>query len=73
LAPNPQNPTDRGPRTVFKSMRLQGVAGVSLSHPYFEPAFHGTYRHISERSVLEDEANEIVHATDPISIGDERT
>jgi len=49
------------------------VSGVSPSRSYSGPAFDTTYQHISERPVLEDEADEVVYATDPEPTGEEQT
>ncbi|QRV14201.1 hypothetical protein JMJ58_14795 [Haloterrigena salifodinae] len=41
-------------------------------HSYSGDPIDGTYQHISERPSLEDEADDVVYATDPEAVGEER-
>jgi hypothetical protein len=62
-----------GPYTVFNWTRSQWVSDVSPSRSYSGFALAATYRHISERPVFEDEADEVVYTTDPEPTGEEQT
>lgn len=46
---------------------------MSPSRSYSGPALDASYQYITERPELEEEAEDVVYATDPEPIGEERT
>lgn len=46
---------------------------MSPSRSYSGPALDASYQYITERPELEEEAEDVVYATDPEPVGEERT